>query len=262
MILSKWGQVGKESIEIISNSRMQNNSYHNITHVLECLIRLEYILAPTNFSPEEKVLMRLAIMWHDYDHCGKQIKNEEDWSAGTPEEGLSNEEWAVYNCEKFLQERNFSERDRSFISRLILSTHFSGSNYTSAKIPLTIQELIIGLADVGGCFLVSWEEWVVESCRYLSELPCEKRPCSSFEWIQDRAEFISDFVVPRMQKLIQLTREADDEGRNHVLLSHRMSDWKDRLEGGVLRKLDKMIRSSRDVNFDFIETIWQGLRLK
>jgi hypothetical protein len=153
------------------------NPYHNSEHLEEVVGRLKYLIEKLGgVIEEEKNLLLFSTAFHDYGHRGKNKDRIVD--------GLTNEEFAAREADKFAKRVGFSVKQRLVIYDLIISTTFGDSNIS----PQTRLEKILSMADIGG-FTKSWEQWIYDGVDILRESVVV--PNNLEEWVENRLGFIA-----------------------------------------------------------------------
>lgn len=223
MLTKEWNKIEQEAIKIVKNSRGEINPYHNSAHALECLSRLNSLLEVTQTSIRMKNIMRLAMIFHDYDHCGKSIKTDEHWKNGSVEDGLTNEEWAAHKATDFACEHGFIDSDIQLMKSSIIATTFAVPKNREVVQPRGLLEYAIALSDVGG-FIGTWNEWVTESARVLAEIEQGDRPKNVAEWLYGREKFINLFLLQRLDTGIVLATKDGQE-----ILGKKLHQWRKKL---------------------------------
>jgi len=161
------------------------NPYHNKQHALEVNERFSQLLEVEGLTEQYGQLGDVASLFHDFRHAGTTKREAAD--------GMSNEEMAALEADKFAKEKGFSVRQRVIISSLIIGTTFGNPEVSTT----TDLENLLSLADVGG-FIKSWDDWVKECADVLTEMPMGLRPTTIEGWLKTRVGFLKFFIQPKM----------------------------------------------------------------
>lgn len=127
-----WKEIKEQALREM-DKLCSNNAYHNREHIETVLNNLDTLQAHFTeaLTEEENLLLRIAILYHDYAHPGYETRS--DCPLEIPRKDLSNEEYSALLCEEELKEVLNSEQIE-LVKKIILVTSIDGKYLAETKL--------------------------------------------------------------------------------------------------------------------------------
>lgn len=193
-------------------SSMPNLPYHNREHVELVMHRVEEAARACGRTEREVTLLKLAAMYHDYDHAGNTYRQD---VPGADRNDLTNEEYAAIAADNDLKDY-LTVDERVTLQGLILATSFGQNQnaldaaFKGAQRPELVRpysattdlENILALADVSN-FDLTFDSWLKDNYNVVTETPVSRRPESFDEFLRQRTGFLG-YVQMRLDAVKEL----------------------------------------------------------
>lgn len=195
---------------------MAINTYHNPGHIQDVLDAVDLILKNLRICiPErEKLLLRLAALFHDEKHPGYDTRR-------VPYRHLSDEEYAAIEADKVARPY-FTVPERKILQDLILATTTFGPKAETYKASKVLEKIMV-LADVFS-FNEGFDTWLEKSAAVYQELKPDFRPQTVDDFKQKQLNFLDEIVIPRLSQVKDFMQKEFYES-----LSDKIDSLKDQL---------------------------------
>ena len=180
------------------------NPYHGWSHTQQVRQRAAFLAEMAGLADQERVLLDLAALFHDFDHCGSTHRQLVKTAVRND---MSNEEFAALQADLYLGDY-LGVRQRLQLQGLILSTsagqadaaglpEIEGACLLRPYRPCTVLEKLLTFADIGR-FILGVDAHMEGALLLLRENGCA--PSSFDEWLSVETEFVK-YVQGRWDEL-------------------------------------------------------------
>lgn len=177
--------------------------YHNLSHTKAVIKRILQLAKQAKLKSEEKQLIQIAGLFHDYIHGAREFSQAQNNSF---------EQQSATVADKILRSLGYSIVQRVQVYALIISTTFANEKIR----PYTLLEKLLVCADLGG-FNNSEKGWLRESLSVTLEASTIKRPKTFMDWLNQQEKFLQ-YAKDRLPKEALQLKWQDKLKQKHALL--------------------------------------------
>lgn len=193
-------------LEIFKTQLSETYLYHNFTHTQRVLNSANEIIEDLNLNDEEKLVIRLAVLFHDIGYVSSR-KHHEQESAKIARKFLSKNdisESIIQQVEQCILATTFDENPQSILEQIMCdadTSHF-GKSYFEETSELLRKEL-----EIQGVAFYTYDEWIDENIKVLTEKHKFYTKYALTHWQAEKEKNLSRLIKKKKKKASQIEKE-------------------------------------------------------